>query len=129
MFWITFSLVGLTHICAIYMFFPKKIRNSIAYFLRHRSHWPNHVNFCVLFLLLFPLIFRLLCGLFLSLSKQLQLICDFSDIWKVIEHKPYDHKADVFSFAIVIWELLTGKVMLLTYFFSFHSLGFFCLCP
>lgn len=30
---------------------------------------------------------------------------------QVIEHKPYDHKADVFSFAIVLWELLTGKVM------------------
>nr|XP_023888734.1 serine/threonine-protein kinase STY46-like [Quercus suber] len=29
---------------------------------------------------------------------------------KVIEHKPYDHKADVFIFAIVLWELLTGKL-------------------
>ncbi|KAH1057027.1 hypothetical protein J1N35_035092 [Gossypium stocksii] len=28
----------------------------------------------------------------------------------VIEHKPYDHKADVFSFRIVLWELLTGKL-------------------
>ncbi|XP_078154806.1 serine/threonine-protein kinase STY46-like [Carex rostrata] len=29
---------------------------------------------------------------------------------EVINHQPYDHKADVFSFAIVLWELLTSKI-------------------
>ncbi|XP_019153329.1 PREDICTED: serine/threonine-protein kinase STY46-like isoform X2 [Ipomoea nil] len=32
------------------------------------------------------------------------------DAQKVINHQPYDQKADVFSFAIVLWELVTAKV-------------------
>jgi serine/threonine protein kinase len=31
---------------------------------------------------------------------------------EVINHQPYDNKADVFSFAIVLWELVTSKVLL-----------------
>ncbi|RCV14788.1 hypothetical protein SETIT_3G006300v2 [Setaria italica] len=29
---------------------------------------------------------------------------------EVINHKPYDHRADVFSFAVVLWELVTSKM-------------------
>ncbi|XP_059280982.1 serine/threonine-protein kinase STY17-like isoform X3 [Lycium ferocissimum] len=29
---------------------------------------------------------------------------------EVIEHRPYDHKADVFSFGILLWELLSGEI-------------------
>ncbi|KAG6763906.1 hypothetical protein POTOM_031353 [Populus tomentosa] len=29
---------------------------------------------------------------------------------EVIEHEPYDHKADVFSFGIVAWELLAREI-------------------
>ena len=36
----------------------------------------------------------------------------FFSALKVIKHKPYDHKADVFSLGIVLWELLIGKVCL-----------------
>uniref|UniRef100_A0A7N0UDN1 non-specific serine/threonine protein kinase n=1 Tax=Kalanchoe fedtschenkoi TaxID=63787 RepID=A0A7N0UDN1_KALFE len=29
---------------------------------------------------------------------------------EVINHQPYNHKADIFSFAIVLWEIVTAKV-------------------
>jgi serine/threonine protein kinase len=29
---------------------------------------------------------------------------------EVLEHKPYDHKADVYSFGITMWEVLTGEI-------------------
>ncbi|KAL9317641.1 hypothetical protein ACSQ67_014158 [Phaseolus vulgaris] len=32
------------------------------------------------------------------------------DTHNVINHQPYDQKADVFSFSIVLWELVTAKV-------------------
>jgi hypothetical protein len=41
--------------------------------------------------------------------------------YQVINHKAYDHRADVFSFAIVLWELVTSKVNLgvVSRFYSF----------
>lgn len=35
---------------------------------------------------------------------------------KVINHQPYDQKADVFSFSIVLWELVTAKVGVIVFY-------------
>ncbi|CAD6212968.1 unnamed protein product [Miscanthus lutarioriparius] len=29
---------------------------------------------------------------------------------EVINHKPYDHRADIFSFGVILWELVTSKI-------------------
>ena len=29
---------------------------------------------------------------------------------EVLEHQPYDERADVYSFAITVWELITARV-------------------
>ncbi|CBI37815.3 unnamed protein product, partial [Vitis vinifera] len=54
-------------------------------------------------------------NILLFFDQRLLLILAFSyngffSALKVIEHKPYDHKVDVFSFGIVLWELLIGKL-------------------
>jgi serine/threonine protein kinase len=59
------------------------------------------------------------CHIFLFSLAQIYVRGGFFDtyyiyvhsiVFQVIEHKPYDRKADIFSFGIVLWELLTGKV-------------------
>ncbi|MBA0595340.1 hypothetical protein Goarm_009035 [Gossypium armourianum] len=49
-------------------------------------------------------------GTYRWMAPELSDILSALGPWKVIEHKPYDHKADVFSFGVVLWEMLTGKL-------------------
>lgn len=52
----------------------------------------------------FTVIFNCLLFSYISTTYSFHTFC------KVINHQPYDQKADVFSFAIVLWELVTAKV-------------------
>ncbi|WMV30133.1 hypothetical protein MTR67_023518 [Solanum verrucosum] len=40
----------------------------------------------------------------------LEIVRFFACGWdgEMIQHRPYTHKVDVYSFGIVLWELLTG---------------------
>ncbi len=43
-------------------------------------------------------------------SAQIENGCHRWMAPEVIEHNPYRERADVFSFGIMLWELLTGRV-------------------
>jgi len=38
------------------------------------------------------------------------ITCYFSTCSEMIQHRPYNQKVDVYSFAIVLWELVTGNL-------------------
>ncbi|XP_023770687.1 serine/threonine-protein kinase STY46 [Lactuca sativa] len=54
-----------------------------------------------------------------NLKQYKLMVADFGVAWflsqgglmTVINHQQYDEKADVFSFVIVLWELVTAKVL------------------
>jgi serine/threonine protein kinase len=56
---------------------------------------------------LHPQVLVLLCILYMSscLAFFFPILCR-----EMIQHRPYDHKVDVYSFGIVLWELITGML-------------------
>ena len=56
-----------------------------------------------------------LCDYYQDDQKNPEPLIYFILHGQVINHQPYDNKADVYSFAIVLSELMTSKVVMLFY--------------
>ena len=44
------------------------------------------------------------------LHRTVMYVCMFFFLYQVARKKPYNHKVDVHSFGIIVWEMVTGKV-------------------